>query len=74
MTTDDNIEASKAPLIEHLAELRTRLMKSVIALVLGLVFCLFFQEQVVAFLSQPLLSIRPAQNCWCSRRRNISSR
>lgn len=58
MTTDD-IDASKAPLIEHLAELRSRLMKSIIALALGLIFCLYFQDEVVAFLSQPLLSIRP---------------
>jgi len=55
----DDIDASKAPLIEHLAELRTRLMKSIIALAVGLILCLYFQEQVVAFLSQPLLSIRP---------------
>jgi len=40
MTTDD-IEASKAPLIEHLAELRTRLMKSIIALAIGLVLYFF---------------------------------
>ncbi len=55
----DDIEASKAPLIEHLAELRTRLMRSIIALSVGLIFCLYFQDEVVAFLSQPLLSIRP---------------
>lgn len=58
MSTDE-IDASKAPLIEHLAELRTRLMRSIIALAVGLVFCLYFQQQVVNFLSQPLLSIRP---------------
>jgi len=57
--TQDDIEASKAPLIEHLAELRTRLMRSIIALAIGLVLCLYFQDAVVAFLSQPLLSIRP---------------
>ncbi len=55
----DDIEASKAPLIEHLAELRTRLVRSIAALAIGLIFCLYFQDEVVAFLSKPLLSIRP---------------
>ncbi|MCL4157160.1 UNVERIFIED_CONTAM: hypothetical protein GTU68_054770 [Idotea baltica] len=57
--TKDDIDASKAPLIEHLAELRTRLVRSMIALAIGLVLCLYFQQQVVNFLAQPLLSVRP---------------
>ena len=57
--TQQDIDSTKAPLIEHLAELRTRLVRCVIALVIGLVFCLFFQQQIVNLLSQPLLSIRP---------------
>ena len=38
--SNDDIEASKAPLIEHLAELRTRLVRSFIALAIGLVMAL----------------------------------
>ena len=58
MTTDE-IEASKAPLIEHLAELRNRLMKAFLALAIAFVFCLFFQSEIVSILSQPLLRVRP---------------
>lgn len=57
--TQDDIDASKAPLIEHLAELRTRLMRCIIALAIGLVFCLYFQDEIVSILSQPLLRVRP---------------
>jgi sec-independent protein translocase protein TatC len=32
MSAEDQIEDSSAPLIEHLAELRTRLIRSVLAL------------------------------------------
>lgn len=56
---NDDIESSKAPLIEHLAELRTRLVRSFIALAVGLVICLWFQDEIVSVLSQPLLRVRP---------------
>ncbi len=36
---NDNIDDSAAPLIEHLAELRTRLIRSVIALLVGITVC-----------------------------------
>ena len=37
MSPQDEIDDSSAPLIEHLAELRTRLIRSVIAFVIGIV-------------------------------------
>jgi sec-independent protein translocase protein TatC len=35
----DEIEDSSAPLIEHLAELRGRLIRSVVAFIIGMVIC-----------------------------------
>jgi len=40
MSQSDNIDDSQAPLIEHLAELRTRLIRAVLALFLAI--CVFF--------------------------------
>ena len=37
MSASDDIDDSAAPLIEHLAELRTRLIHSVIAFIIGMV-------------------------------------
>ncbi len=57
---DDQIEDSSAPLIEHLAELRTRLIRSVIALLVGItVFFIpiqgeFIAEHVLEFMLRPI--------------------
>ncbi len=50
---DDDIEASRAPLLEHLAELRDRLVRSVIAIVIGFVACFIFADPLFLFLAQP---------------------
>ena len=52
--TDDEIEASRAPLIEHLTELRDRLIKSLIALVLCMVGCFIFATELFDLLARPL--------------------
>jgi len=49
-----DIDDSKAPLIEHLVELRSRLVKCVISLFLGFVLCFYFSEQIFAILAHPL--------------------
>lgn len=49
----DDIEDSSAPLIEHLAELRTRLIRSVIALLVGI--CLLFIPLNGDFLAEHIL-------------------
>ena len=36
----DEVEASKAPLLSHLIELRSRLIRSVLAVVAGCILCL----------------------------------
>jgi sec-independent protein translocase protein TatC len=50
---DAEIEASRAPLLTHLAELRTRLIVCAAALVLGFVFCFFFSQDIYLFLVRP---------------------
>ncbi|MGF7170439.1 sec-independent protein translocase protein TatC [Sphingobium xanthum] len=49
-----DIDESKAPLIEHLIELRRRLLISVAALFISGVICYYFADQLLAFLVQPL--------------------
>ncbi|SHJ14630.1 twin-arginine translocase subunit TatC [Wenxinia saemankumensis] len=53
-TTRDEIEDSSAPLIEHLAELRTRLMWSLAAFVVGMVICFTVWNPLFDFLTRPL--------------------
>ena len=53
----DHVEASAAPLIEHLAELRTRLIQCVIALLIGVLAVFFFAESLLDFLVRPLAKI-----------------
>lgn len=57
--TEKHIEESAAPLIEHLIELRTRLVWSLIALGLASALCFAFYPQLYAVLSQPLLAVDP---------------
>ena len=54
MSATDEMEASSAPLIEHLAELRTRLIRSVIAFVIGFIVCFIFGKQLLDFLLIPI--------------------
>ena len=52
--TDDDIEDSSAPLIEHLAELRTRLIRCVFAFVVGIVLAFTVAEPILQFLVNPI--------------------
>ncbi|WP_373486987.1 twin-arginine translocase subunit TatC [Blastomonas sp.] len=51
---DDDVDASRAPLLDHLTELRQRLLRCVYALVLAFAVCFYFSEQIFAFLVVPL--------------------
>lgn len=51
----DGIEESKAPLMEHLVELRGRLIRSVIALFAAFGICFYFANDIFGFLAQPLV-------------------
>ncbi len=48
------LESSKAPLLEHLVELRNRLVRSVIAFLVCFIICFAFSRQIFQFLTQPL--------------------
>ena len=56
MTKQDEIDDSSAPLIEHLAELRTRLIHSVVAFILGMIICFTVWNPIFNFLTHPLCS------------------
>ncbi len=64
MTTDerDEIEATKAPLIEHLVELRSRLIKALVAFMLTFVVCFFFARQIYNILTFPYVWVAGAEN------------
>ncbi len=49
-----DIDETKAPLIEHLIELRRRLLISVCALFVSGAVCFYFSDQILAFLVEPL--------------------
>lgn len=49
------IDDSKMPLLDHLIELRTRLLWSFLALAIAFGVCLYFARPIFAFLVQPLL-------------------
>ena len=53
MKDDAEIEASSAPLIEHLIELRQRLMKALIAIAVFFVICFIFADQIFNILVIP---------------------
>ena len=53
MSDDDDIESSRAPLIEHLNELRSRLIICIAALAVGFFACFFFSQQIYLLLLHP---------------------
>lgn len=54
---DDEVESQKMPLIEHLIELRQRLLWSIVALVVAFAGCYLVAEYIYAFLVQPLADL-----------------
>ena len=56
MAVDDDIHDSSAPLIEHLAELRQRLIYSVLAFIVGMIVCFTIWNPIFDFLTHPLCS------------------
>ena len=52
---DHEIDDSRAPLIDHLIELRSRLIRSFLALGIAFGVCMYFARPIFAFLVQPLL-------------------
>lgn len=54
MTSAENAEATQAPLIEHLTELRSRLINAVIALFICVIICFVFAQDIYNILTHPL--------------------
>ena len=55
MRDDDDIEASRAPLIEHLTELRDRLVRALIAFGVCVIGCFVFASDIYDLLTAPLV-------------------
>lgn len=51
---EEEIEASKAPLLDHLVELRKRIIYSLWALLAGFILCFSFADPIYNFLTAPL--------------------
>ena len=56
MAANDDIQDSSAPLIEHLAELRQRLIYSFVAFIIGMIICFTIWNPIFDFLTHPLCS------------------
>ncbi len=60
--TDDDIEASKAPLMEHLIELRARLIKALLGFGVAFIFCFFFSQPIYNVLVWPFVWVAGPEN------------
>ncbi|MFQ5984465.1 MAG: twin-arginine translocase subunit TatC [Alphaproteobacteria bacterium] len=56
-----DIDEGKAPLLDHLIELRTRLVRSAVVLLVAFVASFFVAEHIYAFLARPLAEIFAGQ-------------
>ena len=54
---EDDLDDSAAPLIEHLAELRTRIIRSVLAFLIGMIICFTVATPIFNFLTNPLCTV-----------------
>jgi sec-independent protein translocase protein TatC len=61
MSDEDELEDTRAPLLEHLIELRRRLLYCIAALIVTFGVCFYFSEQIFGFLLQPLLKAGQAK-------------
>ena len=59
---ETEIEASKAPLMEHLIELRSRLIKALLALAVMFGICFIFAKQIYDVLVWPFVWVAGAEN------------
>ncbi|MCW5703113.1 MAG: twin-arginine translocase subunit TatC [Bradyrhizobium sp.] len=58
----EDIEASKAPLMDHLIELRSRLIKALLAFGLAFIGCFFFAKQIYNVLVWPYVWVAGPEN------------
>ncbi len=60
--SQEDIEATKAPLMEHLIELRSRLIKALLAFGLAFIGCFFFAKQIYNVLVWPFVWVAGPEN------------
>ena len=60
--TDQDIDATKAPLMDHLIELRSRLIRSMIAFIVAFLVCFYFSRSIYNILTQPYVVVVGAAN------------
>lgn len=54
-----DIDETRAPILDHLIELRARLVRSILALLIGFGVALYFADPILGFLVQPLKDAFP---------------
>ncbi len=57
MSDESQIEDSSAPLMEHLAELRTRLIRSFVVFIIAMMISFYFADPILNFLIEPIAEI-----------------
>ncbi|MEZ4467094.1 MAG: twin-arginine translocase subunit TatC [bacterium] len=57
------LEASRAPFMAHLEELRWRLLRAIIGVVVAASVCYIFHQELYDFLTDPLISILRRATC-----------
>jgi sec-independent protein translocase protein TatC len=55
-----DIDETQSPLLDHLVELRTRLLRSIAALLVAFAICFYFADDIFGFLVRPLTEAFPA--------------
>ena len=60
--THEDIEATKAPLLEHLVELRSRLIKALAAFFVTFIVCFFFAKHIYNILVWPFVMVAGAEH------------
>jgi sec-independent protein translocase protein TatC len=60
--SSEDIEASKAPLMDHLIELRSRLIKALAAFFIAFIFCFVFAKQIYNVLVWPFVWVAGVEN------------
>lgn len=55
----DDLDETRAPLLDHLIELRTRIVRALLALGVGFAICLYFADEILGILVKPLKDAFP---------------
>jgi sec-independent protein translocase protein TatC len=69
--SDDSLDAQKMPLLDHLIELRQRLLYSALALIIAFLVCFYFAQDLFDFLVRPLADLLHARAATHGERRLI---